>query len=149
MFFLLAVSFILHLVAFFFLVILYQKINQKEEVLQQIINEKKEIEDLLIAYIEEMKAENQDLKEWMNQSIVPYTFKQEESSKKQTAEINTSSQGEIECMLPIDEIKDVSDFSPAMQAISFANQGLSIEEIAKKMNKGKGEVELLLKFHKK
>lgn len=147
--FLLAVSFILHFIAFFFMIILYQKINQKEEVVQQIVNEKKEIEDLLIAYIEEMKAENQELKEWMNQSIVPHTFEKDQSFKKQMTETNPSSKEENECMLPIDEIEDIYDFSPAMQAISLANQGLSIEEIAKKMNKGQGEVELLLKFHKK
>ncbi|WP_412734111.1 DUF6115 domain-containing protein, partial [Halalkalibacterium halodurans] len=33
------------------------------------------------------------------------------------------------------------------RVISLAKQGLSVEEIAKKLNMGKGEVELLLKFY--
>ncbi|WP_062197882.1 DUF6115 domain-containing protein [Massilibacterium senegalense] len=143
---LLAISFVLHFVAFFFMVILYQKVYAKEDTLQNMKKEKQEIEDLLIAYMEEMKEENRQLKEWIHQEhLVKNEIKeQSKESKKETKEDQTIKK---QMVLPVDNVQDIYDFSPSMQAITLANQGLSIEEIAKKMKKGKGEVELLLKFN--
>lgn len=144
--FLLAISFVLHFVAFFFMVILYQKVHAKEDTLQNMKKEKQEIEDLLIAYMEEMKEENRQLKEWIYEErpVKEEIRLEPKERKKETKEDPAIKEPMV---LPVENVQDVYDFSPSMQAITLANQGLSIEEIAKKMKKGKGEVELLLKFY--
>jgi hypothetical protein len=65
-------------------------------------------------------------------------------SKKQTG-----SEPEHEWMPPIDSIQDHIEESPYVQAMKLKEEGKSITEIAKKMKRGKGEIELLLRMHGK
>ncbi len=69
---------------------------------------------------------------------------QELTSKKQTG-----SEPEHEWMPPIDSIQDHIEESPYVQAMKLKEDGKSITEIAKKMKRGKGEIELLLRMHGK
>lgn len=47
---------------------------------------------------------------------------------------------------PVDEITDSFEESLFVQAMKMHQEGLTVTEIAKKLNRGKGEIELLLKF---
>ena len=52
----------------------------------------------------------------------------------------------LEDMLIIDESSELQQLSFIDQVFLKKNQGLSIEEIARDLDKGKTEIELLLKF---
>lgn len=56
---------------------------------------------------------------------------------------------ENEWMPPIDNVKDQVEESPYLHAMKLKEKGYSTTEIAKEMNRGKGEIELLLKLHGK
>ena len=45
--------------------------------------------------------------------------------------------------------EDKLETSLEAQVFQLAKQGISIEEIAKKLNRGKTEIELMIKLHKK
>ena len=50
---------------------------------------------------------------------------------------------------PKESKEEVIQSSPIDQVLQMTNQGMTIEEIARKMDKGKTEIELLLKFRQK
>ncbi|MDD9147039.1 MULTISPECIES: hypothetical protein [unclassified Sporolactobacillus] len=50
---------------------------------------------------------------------------------------------------PVDQIRDSLEESPFFQAMKLQKKGYTVNEIAKKMNRGAGEIELLLKFGNK
>lgn len=47
---------------------------------------------------------------------------------------------------PVDGIQDTLEESPLVQALKLEKKGYTVIEIAKKMNRGQSEIELLLKF---
>ncbi|WP_336634334.1 hypothetical protein [Lysinibacillus fusiformis] len=49
--------------------------------------------------------------------------------------------------LKVEQKEQVKELTIEQQALNLAKQGKSIEEIAKQLQKGKTEIELLLKFH--
>ncbi|ADU30728.1 DUF6115 domain-containing protein [Evansella cellulosilytica] len=173
MFYLLIISFMLHFVSIYFMIILYQR--QSKE--QPINNEKviKEMEDILISYTTEMKEDNERLyQELINKEktkntnnvkhIKEVTLKENVINNKKvetsTEDINKTGANDLLNQVLGDE--NYNDYSPPFpeedqvevdtsstsKILSLHQQGLSINEIAKKLDMGVGEVELLLKFHK-
>ena len=160
MIYLLIISFILHLVSFFFIVLLYQR-----QLRQEPFNKEKtlnEMEDILVSYTTEMKENNERMVRIVSRQTKtpPAQF----SKARETAEENTEPFPGIEEALemktkagefsqyvpPLPDEKEAQDLSPspASQILSLHQQGNSIKEIAQKLKLGTGEVELLLKFHK-
>lgn len=152
--YLLAISFLLHFITLFILVILVQKINAKDskETTHNYDVIKNEIEDLLLSYTSEMKEENEKILK----KIVTKKEKLKEQTSQEFKIVNAKKELEIE---KIDEPEpftppqivqqeDKLEQSTTAKILSLSSQGYSAKEIAKKLNMGDGEVELLLKFHK-
>ncbi len=165
MVYLIIISFLLHFVAFFIIIILAQKVNANSSIGSENDTEKlkHEIEDLLLSYTTEMKEENEKLinklamkKKTLDHSqrtvVTTYDRKQKEKIEKKATENRPVRQKDDEENLyvppQVHEQEDTVEQSTTAQVLSLANQGYTAKEIAKKLNIGDGEVELLLKFHK-
>lgn len=172
--YLLAISFSLHLITLFIIVVLVQKTNLIKPSLRSNNQEqeklKQEIEDLLVAYTIEMKEENEKLinklvqKRKTQEKVQTETVKSYEKTRDQTYQTATKTESpallkpspkrnyqtdEHSYVPPIvEETEDVVEQSSIAQILSLAKQGYSAKAIAKRLNIGDGEVELLLKFHK-
>jgi hypothetical protein len=75
-----------------------------------------------------------------------------QNAAKTKPSISSASATEIpgnEWIPPIDNVKDQMEESPYLHAMKLKEKGYSTTEIAKEMNRGKGEIELLLKLHGK
>ncbi|UCZ51698.1 hypothetical protein LGQ02_12570 [Bacillus shivajii] len=182
MVYLLIISFILHFISFYFIVILHQK--QKHQ--QPIDHSKssKEIEDLLIAYTTEMKENNERLARQinkMNMKPVQTSVRTEENAQKeeptkspnhnqkpQQTSIkepsNTNRFNEHDAALeedkqdsdyssyvppaPVEETDTYVEPSTASKVLALSEKGYEVQDIAKQLKMGAGEVELLLKFNK-
>ncbi|MCL1630859.1 DUF2802 domain-containing protein [Sporolactobacillus sp. CPB3-1] len=75
--------------------------------------------------------------------------KEQLQKKEKKQSLNQNLKNKEEWVPPIDDIQDQVEQSPYLQAVKLQEKGYSLTEIAKKMNRGEGEVELLLKLHGK
>ncbi|MCT8139847.1 hypothetical protein H1D32_20365 [Anaerobacillus sp. CMMVII] len=159
------ISFLLHFITFFIIIVLVQKINAKSVLGGANEQEKlkKEIEDLLVAYTIEMKEENEKL---VNKLVLKQKIKEKDQSsqiklnakqEEQTIKTPIRTQDRPIQMVNIEDTfappifeqtEDIIEQSATAQVLSLANQGFSTNDIAKRLGMGAGEVELLLKFHK-
>jgi hypothetical protein len=160
--FLLTISFLLHALSLWIIILLYLRLAKvKEMEKQQQMTE--EIERTFSAYLLEWKEENERFLTELA-AILPNRPRTDhlpkDSTEPQTEGNKTTAPSEETEELPsyfpnIDEIKDIVDIrqQPASSADDrvwqLYEQGKTVEEIAKILNKGKTEVELLLKFRQK
>ncbi|THE14496.1 hypothetical protein E1I69_04280 [Bacillus timonensis] len=158
-------SFALLAVAFFLIILLYLKITQLKDVEMKQERLLKEFENVITSYVMEIKEENEV---FLNR-IKDMNHEQKEESQKESIHIR-------EPELTTDDLQDLlpsySDREEAGKVNLVENEikqethgnnenskdtivrdiehllklGLSYEEIAKKLNKGKTEIELLHKF---
>jgi hypothetical protein len=161
--FLFVISFILHLISFFFIILLSLKLAKVKEVETKQAKMMKDMEEAIAAYLLEFKEENEKFIDTLTKTInrVELQHKKEEKAEKQAA---------LPTYLPnIEQIKDQVDISMThvthekisssnntemnkemqsimQQALQLHRQGKTIEEIARILEKGKTEIELLLKF---
>jgi len=137
MVYLLIVSLLLHMVTFFILILIVKKMRSAFDY-QQFETQKKELEDLLAYYSVELKEENE---RFLNEMLERMKFKEKDKLE----------QPEMEPKKTVREAKPVEVHAqPSLEAeaVQLYQQGFDIKEIAKKLNKGHGEIELLLKFHR-
>jgi hypothetical protein len=157
--FLLTISIIFNFVNLFIIVILWKKYSISD--LTEIEKAKNEIEDLLIAYTAEMKDDNEKLMQQLidNQQVDESNSPNKINTEKTNPEhkinvlidnevileppISTPDSQVVESQEEVIAIKSIKE-----QAVMLSKQNVELEEIAKKLGKGKGEIELLLKFHK-
>ncbi|MGM8364110.1 helix-turn-helix domain-containing protein [Virgibacillus sp. W0181] len=137
--FLLTISFLLHIVTF---VIIYQLLKQLRMLKQ---DSTEEMEKIFDAYLQEIKEENRSLQLEINES------KQAEQRRKQPHASNNSSHQRkiVNNYIPLDSNKPPTDFvetSLQSQILQLYDEGLSVDEIAKKLNCGKTEVDLTIKM---
>ncbi|MDE5412939.1 DUF6115 domain-containing protein [Alkalihalobacterium chitinilyticum] len=165
--FLVTTSLVLHLLTFLWIVTLLQKINNQQTPAVDEEKLKREIEDLLFAYTSEMKEENQQLLEQLNkykqESSTASSIKRSEDQVK-APEVMMSTEMKEENKRPpaSKEQIEYEDYQPpaleveetemyeqsnTAKVLSLSKQGYSAEEIAKKLQLGKGEVELMIKFY--
>lgn len=174
MIYLVFISLLLHLVSFFVIVILYQRIeNQKPLDKEKTV---KEIEDLLLSYTAEMKENNEKLAKRISELPVAernQVFKNEAAEDARPegtspAQINKEAEGkrtpdsvrETGSEMPekysrytppvpgMEKEEESLKPSSTSKVLSLSKQGYSKDEIAKQLEMGAGEVELLLKFYK-
>lgn len=156
--FLSIVNFTLIIVIFFLIIILFLRQSRIQNMENSKNSAVKEMEEILSAYFIEMKEENGKFLKKMHRD-------QKSAIKNESTIEKNEEKGHIEspltpshidlivaeespeALLPKydDENKDTMD-SIVKEAIKLQKQGLSIDKIAKKLNKGKTEIELLLKF---
>ncbi|WNB90375.1 DUF6115 domain-containing protein [Bacillus sp. NEB1478] len=132
------ISILLHIASLYFIFILWKK---GEQIKTSSLNgqEMQDIEILLEEFSVEMKDENEKLK----QLILKYQYESNLKQNDETEPItnNDSDSSSILQNEKIDEDKDKKE------VIILSKQGFSSTEIAKKLNRGKGEIELLLRFY--
>ncbi|WP_261132874.1 DUF6115 domain-containing protein [Bacillus sp. Marseille-Q3570] len=157
--FLLGISFIIHVITLLSLIIIWKRSGAADH--QDLKAAKKEMEDILLAYTTEMKEENEAfLKELASLDDRRKTDRNQRDingdeiprekrpmNQKASDEIIQDEEDKIYSP-PINEEKETFGVSLGSQIISLHNNGYSLDEIAKKVNKGKGEVELMIKFHR-
>lgn len=160
-FFLLLISFIIHAVTFVIIKHLKTKVDQPAVAQEEIIQQKKEIEDLLAVYLLEIREENEKViaslannkgtqmsGESSNNVVIDKVKDQEITDKEPERSSNRKPLKDYQP--PVDNSEpDRVEQSFAAQILSMYNQGNSIETIARKLDRGKTEIELLVKFQQK
>ncbi|WP_121609237.1 hypothetical protein [Mesobacillus foraminis] len=163
---LLLLSFLLNIVIIFAIIVLYLRQNrllQSEKRQEKIISE---FEELFSGYLFEMKEENDQFLKKMNsfdskdgkketkepvpkKGKVSYRMVQDAYAPKQQQEALFENGGGGEEHVPESKGKNAAGKSSLLNRIQdLKREGDSIDEIAKKLGKGKTEIELLLKFQK-
>ncbi|RLQ95718.1 hypothetical protein [Falsibacillus albus] len=160
--FLLIVSFIFNIVIMFSVVLLYVRQNRLVETENNQRKMMNEMEDVITAYLIEMKEENekflsqiQEVKENkpMKAAVESDDMTEIAPSHKRRHAVSaykkSLSPGRDDLIISEAEQKvdrDEAENTFLQKAMDLQKQGLSIDEIAKELNTGKTEIELLLKF---
>ncbi|MBB6452896.1 putative transcriptional regulator [Salirhabdus euzebyi] len=157
--FLLTFSLILHGFTIMGFLYLYRRfsVQQDTEFLEKNM---REVEDVFQSYLLELKDENEKLlnilaengkngieQEEMEQKTKPIL--NEERTEPNQASLRKVKDSVVNSYNPAeitvtDKVEEMTEESNVML---LHKQGLTIEEIAKQLNKGKTEIELLIKFH--
>lgn len=157
-YFLLLVSFLIHIVTFIIIKQMKNNQSQLQQVEDNVNQQVNELQDSLAVYLLEIKEENEFLVQQLDhldvQSQKDQESTREESSiqeekttdNKHEAETNQSTFSAIESS---DVVPDAVESSITSQALYLKEKGYTTDEIAKKLNKGKTEIDLLLKFYQK
>ncbi|KHF39753.1 DUF6115 domain-containing protein [Halalkalibacter okhensis] len=155
---LITISLLLH--AFTFLWILTLMRQQSHHSKEDYDHLKSEIEDLLVSYTIEMKEENEQLLKRINEYkdstaneaklVSPSSVTKQKHETIEQFEEETDKYKAYHPPIPNleEEDEDMYQQSDTTKVIILSKQGLSPEQIAKKLNLGKGEVELMLKFYR-
>ncbi|GIN83674.1 swarming motility protein SwrB [Heyndrickxia sporothermodurans] len=164
---LLFLSIVLNLVTIFAIIVLYLRQNRLLVLDHTQKQAMKEMEELFSVYIAELKEENEQfidrLTRFQSQDYAKSALSHssvEESSKVENEEKISSSykrmyaaktyQNTLQANNETEpERKEKVEKSLSEQVQSLKNKGLSIDEIAKTLNKGKTEIDLILKFLQK
>jgi ElaB/YqjD/DUF883 family membrane-anchored ribosome-binding protein len=142
-----------------------QRQQRPNQLADDVLKMKREIEDLLVSYTSEMKEENERLIKQIQESKRSISNEDQRGEKKNSVVLqveanSTSRKNEnhyvekdpYENYLPpiinSEEEEDVYEQSDTAKVLSLSKKGLTTEEIAKKLNLGKGEVDLMLKFYR-
>jgi hypothetical protein len=148
--------FILQFVSFFLIALLYTRLSNIKDIEKQHEGFMKEMDDAVSAYLFEIKDENNRLIEELastnDVSSKIYEKQQLPEEEIQFSPRSTVSKSAVAKLYqqssPYKEpLKVKKELSLHYQVVALSNAGKSIEEIAKLLDKGKTEIELMLKFH--
>jgi hypothetical protein len=171
---LLVISLLLHVVAFYFIVVLYMKYSNVKDLSYSQRKLLEETENSMTSFLIEMKDENERLLQSLTKSLAYNSSQVNESENKakETVEFkaNTSVRDQKDYMITknqedlpdylsrVMEVEDILEINQPshkkeipfeIEAINLYKNGHTVEQIAKKLNKGKTEIDLLLKFRQK
>src|SRR5699024_1353945 len=149
------------------LIAVYQLFKQLQDIKQ---NQKTDMNELLEHYVAEIKEENQKLQQMLQQNKNTKQNFKEQLNKEQERYVDEEKEEGFESVGHTNEMdeedesehvasnhnvldllgqnKDSFEQSFESKVLSLDNQGLSSNKIAQKLNCGKTEVELILKFQK-
>ncbi|GEM03408.1 swarming motility protein SwrB [Halolactibacillus miurensis] len=158
---LILLSFLLHMVTFIVLRHYYLKQQSYQSEQHTFQEEKKELEQLLMSYLIEMKEENdrlldafntmqkQDIEKNASSTSVTHHLDEDEQISKDQAEKSVSKEQSYTPLVDAIEDQPVA-YQKSYQAeiIERYEKGETPEQIAKALNRGKTEVALIIKFHK-
>ncbi|WP_163579897.1 DUF6115 domain-containing protein [Gracilibacillus saliphilus] len=151
---LLLFSFIIHIVTF----IIIRQLKLKQDTLAGVednVNQQvKNIEDTLAVYLVELKEENEKFVqqvEKFNSNNSDNNNQKQHEVRKSVKEVNTPKQStkEYQPISHVEQVEDVVERSTTASVLHLHEKGYTVDEIAKELDKGKTEVELLLKFQQK
>lgn len=156
-YFLLLISFIIHIITLVIIRQLKVKLAEPAVIRDEINQEKKEIEELLAVYLLEIREENEKVISALDDS--KYSREPDKQKADEIQNNNVTSQNPVNDLEqeeyksyqpPMEnEQPDVMEQSFAAQVLSLYNKGETIETIARKLDKGKTEIELIVKFQQK
>jgi len=157
--------FVTQLISFYFIALLYTKLSKFDDLEKQQGNLMREMDDSIGAYLSELKDENDRLIEKLTTQEIS---KPEAVMKEATATVVKQSspaedaQSVVQFTTPKMPVKlalksynatsslaalpEQAEMDDRTHAIQLHDAGHSIEKIAKKLKKGKTEIELILKF---
>ncbi|MGR9050127.1 hypothetical protein ACQ4XT_15985 [Halobacillus faecis] len=153
--FLLIFSFIIDGVLLFALFIMMKKVRRTEELELRQKQVASEIEDLFSSYLMEIKEENKRMERLVMKNSHHSGFHNVNVEDRNEAESSHTEReviaNEASPTYTPPELNEKESYQPSFysQVFELKEKGYSIEEIAKKMDKGKTEIELLFKFHQK
>ncbi|MFZ3576633.1 DUF6115 domain-containing protein [Virgibacillus sp. DJP39] len=141
--FLLIISFLLHIVTFLALYQLYKQVQLPKQEIPS-----KDMMDLFETYLEDIKLENRRLEETLTDKP------QEKQNVETDKDLETTKRvvkNADEKVYSTPEVGDdvLYETSTHAKVLQMHDQGMSIEEIARKTNSGKTEVDLIVKLHTK
>ncbi|WP_339145829.1 MULTISPECIES: hypothetical protein [unclassified Sutcliffiella] len=147
------VNFALILLAIFFIILLYIKFSTIQQLEQEYRRLLQEAEDTISSYVLEMKEENTTFLRRLNENSTEtednkmerFDEREDNLSPTDVKELLAQESQEI-YEEPQLEQKAFEDWNIKDQVLHLRNEGKTSEEIARKLNKGKTEIELLLKF---
>jgi len=117
----------------------------------------REIEDMFTSYLMEIKEENKRMSSWLQpekhsihgQKLEDGKAISEESVSSENFKVKASKEHN-DYFPPIsNERKDFFERSDNYQILELRRVGYSVDEIAKKLDRGKTEIELFIKFQQK
>lgn len=128
--FLFTISFLIHLITFFVIIILYQKMNTIND------QDPNEFEQMFQHYLNEIREENRHLQQELEQRprVNNKNVKNENPQYKPIMETEF-------------EVEDEVETSLTANILSLAKKGYNSNEIAQELKCGKTEAELIIKFH--
>lgn len=150
-------------ISFYFIAILNTKLSKYDEFEKKQKQFMSEVDDSLAAYLAEVKDENEKLLQKLhiskneNQQSVPLEpvaySKQEEAKETPTFDfkppvnIALKSYAQTPTLKQEEENAPQGEIDDRTRAINLRKEGKSVEEIARTLQMGKTEVELILKFN--
>ncbi|WLR52365.1 coupling factor for flagellin transcription and translation [Bacillus tianshenii] len=174
--FALTASFLLHFITIFIIILLSMRLNNMKHTVSKQEELQKEVEDVFSSYMVEIKEENEKLLQALRQKSVTPTQAPSQSepakpagpsspqlkpstkavsrvydlNKKVTEKPRStqSSEKKEDYTVPLSKGNEHYVQSLTSKAVQLEKQGHTVEEIAQKLNKGKTEIELLLKFRR-
>lgn len=162
--FFLIISLILNILAITAILLLYLRQNRFVSLEKEQKNNIEQMDQLLAIYITEIREENEAFLKQVQQRNILSLVNDESNvqnepnpqelnkrypattAKKKAASIYQANQANKDTH--IDRQKEKNEATTHSSIQDLYHQGHSVDEIAKRMNKGKKEVELLLKFSK-
>ncbi|WP_110112808.1 hypothetical protein [Bacillus sp. CGMCC 1.16541] len=167
---LIVISFLIHGLSLFCIVLLYMQLSRVKELEKKQQQTIREMEEIVLAYVTEIKEQNDDFFMRLNQpkekSSQPFA-----STAKKTfvSSVDLKSEPTESLTELFDEEKQINDSDTKVlkkqrsnededehnelsleqikeKAIFLEKKGLTIEEIAKNLHRGKTEIELMLQF---
>jgi hypothetical protein len=159
-FYLLIIGIVTQVIMFSWIIVLHMKINKLRYIEKESEKLQQGTEDILMSFMLEIKEENEKfLKKVKNLSTMEYKEEKKEILAKHESSIDVKEETieykeflprfEESLPLPIEELVDQEEQTLeniAKEAERLLQEGHRIEEIAKRLNKGKTEIELLVKF---
>ncbi|KZE65898.1 hypothetical protein AWM68_05830 [Fictibacillus phosphorivorans] len=132
-------SLLLNIICVYFLFKVWKKVHVQPVNQDSYINE--DVGELLELFSQEMKEENARLHEMIIQFSKQIKENHDSNSMQEVAE-------EVDTNL-VEEVKNLhaDENNARNKVLLLARQGYNAEEIAKMLDRGKGEVQLLLKFY--
>lgn len=155
------ISILLHTLTLYFIFSLYQKQKQFQEEPESLYHLQQDLDEMLANYTKEIQRENRELKSMLSHSNGTKQQRKDETAHTQEEHIVTQRETANVVGKPEAETKENEYFPPepeegdkvekSLQAevLSLDAKGYTASDIAKKLQVGVTEVELLLKFHPK
>jgi len=159
--FLMTISFLIHALSLFALIILFQRQNKISESEKKIKRASKEMEDMMTSFLIDIKEENEQLIAKLNKTesrektdtfsppLVPRktavkAYAGAQAVPKEMKNSNT----EVQPSKAATKTAAEAELSLAEKMYAMKQQGMEDEEIAKTLHIGVTEVKLALKFYK-
>ncbi len=148
------INFALILLAFFFIILLYIKFSSVKQLEQQYRNLLQEAEDTITSYVMELKEENRNFLERLHEHSHEKGGPESEGFDEQEDKLSNSDLKELLQQESSEGNSKEAEFTQKPfeelnlmdKVLHLSQNGLTSEEIARSLDKGKTEIELLLKF---
>ncbi|ASF39488.1 hypothetical protein CEH05_10245 [Halobacillus halophilus] len=155
--FLLVISFIIDGVIILTLLTISTRVEKNEELEMRQEEVAREIEDMFTSYLMEIKEENKRMSSWLQPEKHSINDQKTEGGKAIVDESISSKHYKVKSSEehtnyspPLsNEGKDFFERSDNYRILELRRVGYSVDEIAKKLDRGKTEIELFIKFEQK